>query len=411
MPVRTTTVPTFTEIEKAFAAAYSRWLQGKPTFREMARIRRMTAIKEVEGQISSINWFDDMLRPGHEAYEPFTRAWAKTQEVTFAHLGKRMSESDLWLHAVMQFGAMKCLEISDSPSWFSISEGLALRLLTTEITNVHATDVRVPFSGFLIEMPPGLLFWDNEVSGRHEVRAVCVAEGFAEADSPTVKADIKAHPGRRLLVTVFCEARRDGGGPSDDNVAYFTIPLFSEDLTVTDMIAADQERVRDVTPPAWLAKEEDIAGQFGGIELTHWQLRDLFRQFVINTLLYINSPNADLVHKHAEKVAKLKKKAKTKKLRKVEKARITRMEGERHWLVGSRVKIDPTLKRAVLDGVKGKGSQLRFKSLVRGHWRNQAYGPGRTLRRLIWIEPHVRGGDLEGEVLGHQYDIQKQGIV
>jgi hypothetical protein len=27
----------------------------------------------------------------------------------------------------------------------------------------------------------------------------------------------------------------------------------------------------------------------------------------------------------------------------------------------------------------------------RGFWRNQAYGPGRALRRPLWIEPHIRG--------------------
>ncbi len=27
----------------------------------------------------------------------------------------------------------------------------------------------------------------------------------------------------------------------------------------------------------------------------------------------------------------------------------------------------------------------------RGFWRNQAYGPGRVLRRPVWVEPHIRG--------------------
>lgn len=29
--------------------------------------------------------------------------------------------------------------------------------------------------------------------------------------------------------------------------------------------------------------------------------------------------------------------------------------------------------------------------IVRGHWRNQAYGPGRQQRRPVWIAPHIRG--------------------
>jgi hypothetical protein len=29
--------------------------------------------------------------------------------------------------------------------------------------------------------------------------------------------------------------------------------------------------------------------------------------------------------------------------------------------------------------------------MVRGHWRNQAYGPNRQLRRPVWINPHIKG--------------------
>ncbi|NUT34497.1 MAG: hypothetical protein HOV79_15615 [Hamadaea sp.] len=30
---------------------------------------------------------------------------------------------------------------------------------------------------------------------------------------------------------------------------------------------------------------------------------------------------------------------------------------------------------------------------IRGHWRNQAYGPARTLRRPQWIKPFLKGPD------------------
>lgn len=29
--------------------------------------------------------------------------------------------------------------------------------------------------------------------------------------------------------------------------------------------------------------------------------------------------------------------------------------------------------------------------LVRGHWRQQAHGPGRTQRRATWIDPYIKG--------------------
>jgi len=37
--------------------------------------------------------------------------------------------------------------------------------------------------------------------------------------------------------------------------------------------------------------------------------------------------------------------------------------------------------------------EFTVRWMVRGHWRNQAHGPGYTLRRPTWINPHVKGPD------------------
>jgi hypothetical protein len=46
---------------------------------------------------------------------------------------------------------------------------------------------------------------------------------------------------------------------------------------------------------------------------------------------------------------------------------------------------------------------LTYAHLRRGHWRNQAHGPGRSLRTLKWIEPMIVRKDL-GKVFGHEYE-------
>lgn len=43
------------------------------------------------------------------------------------------------------------------------------------------------------------------------------------------------------------------------------------------------------------------------------------------------------------------------------------------------------------DGTSGSGRAYRHRWVTRGHWRNQAYGPGRTLHRPVWIASHVKG--------------------
>jgi hypothetical protein len=40
----------------------------------------------------------------------------------------------------------------------------------------------------------------------------------------------------------------------------------------------------------------------------------------------------------------------------------------------------------------GTGSRrYRYRWVVSGHWRNQAYGPGQSLRRQTWVPSHVKG--------------------
>lgn len=39
----------------------------------------------------------------------------------------------------------------------------------------------------------------------------------------------------------------------------------------------------------------------------------------------------------------------------------------------------------------GSGRAYKHRFIVRGHWRNQAHGPGYTQRRMAWIPSHIKG--------------------
>lgn len=60
--------------------------------------------------------------------------------------------------------------------------------------------------------------------------------------------------------------------------------------------------------------------------------------------------------------------------------------------------VDPVnvidLRRAVRrdqEAVAEAERNYQHRWIVRGHWRQQAYGPGRSERRNIYIAPHVKG--------------------
>lgn len=48
--------------------------------------------------------------------------------------------------------------------------------------------------------------------------------------------------------------------------------------------------------------------------------------------------------------------------------------------------------------------------IVRGHWKRQATGPGRTERDMIWIKPYQRGVDSLGRVIERQVTITDRSI-
>jgi hypothetical protein len=43
------------------------------------------------------------------------------------------------------------------------------------------------------------------------------------------------------------------------------------------------------------------------------------------------------------------------------------------------------------DPEAGSGRHYKHRWIVSGHWRNQPYGPARTLRRQTWVPSHVKG--------------------
>jgi hypothetical protein len=51
----------------------------------------------------------------------------------------------------------------------------------------------------------------------------------------------------------------------------------------------------------------------------------------------------------------------------------------------------PAPRRGEQAAGKPSGREYHYRWWVRGHWRHQPYGPGRAQRRLIYIDPQIRG--------------------
>jgi hypothetical protein len=74
----------------------------------------------------------------------------------------------------------------------------------------------------------------------------------------------------------------------------------------------------------------------------------------------------------------------------------------KHWTIGREIKIDPELVRVARGGAREIAFHIKSRFMVRGHYRNQAHGPSRSLRTSKWIAPHWKGPE-EGARLVHTY--------
>jgi hypothetical protein len=387
-------------LDKIAKKAMQKWERGLPVFREMAVIRTWTTLEVFDNTIHDLNWMSDLTGDytGNEVKERFARHYNMNQILPSA-----VEKPDADLMAAMTWSALKTLSHSDTPNWFRISEGLAHQLMVTELHEVQAKDVQVPYPGFYVELPPGLLWWLHQKTGWHEVRVISVAEGCPDKDSMHGYSEDKHWVlGRRLLIVVFCEPNEKSIDPSDDNVAYFALPLNVDNATVDELMIRDRAWAEE--NEKWKRDQNKIMVRFGGREMPLVEGRDLLRSFVINVLLYLGSEGAEVQHTHATKIAKLRKGKHAK--RKKTKESIKRLQEDRIFDVGTTIGVDPEIKKYIHSGRRGPKFELKHRTLVRGHWRNQAHGKAFSLRKRVWIKPYVKKKDLPERVIGHNYEVE-----
>lgn len=227
---------------------------------------------------------------------------------------------------------------------FRIAAPLAERLRETSI-DVPANELRLPF-------PSLMLVYDDDVS----LNAFHDGQPFGRVPSggvlSAVLVDVPAIDGKRLLAATAHSKGKQLHGMIHRSMRYGEGSL--EGMLVTSW-------------PGDPVRRPDDPGM-------------VFNRLVLNTLLYIVSRDARVS-------------AETKTLGRpdplVKSAR-------RHRLVGDG--LVPLNRSPIMMSDRGTSSsserQLSSRHVVRGHWKLQPFGGKGGSRRLVWIEPYVRGPQL-----------------
>ena len=256
---------------------------------------------------------------------------------------------------------------------YEVSPGLATKLAHTELRGLLAEDLQLPHPALSIQVPPEAGIVTTGPYGAVPVEEFYIVEG--------------ANPVRNWRIYI-----RTAGGQSLDAPAQdlrFTI-LLPDGQSLDECIALTTDIQAlvaiDGLPDTLIHGEHNTTQSHSAPgDLAQWT--DLFR-WAMNVVLYATNNglrqeiwrNADAV-KLRDRLARTPQSTKREKLR----AELRALDKQRRIILG------PDVKLEVLDG--GSGAPLTVRVRVQGHWKRQAFGPKKSERKIIWIEPYWRGPD------------------
>jgi hypothetical protein len=249
---------------------------------------------------------------------------------------------------------------------FYLDPGTAALLLETPLPEWGdewtAARLHLPHQAFAIALPEARYFLEYPGDQRPQpVDTVVVAVDALDEDWPGP---------RELSLLVASRGARTTATLDDDNTLFAGVALDASPLGAL--------RLRDL-------------GRHAGIG------DDLLR-LAIGTCLYLNSEHPRLEPVPLAPVPKLGGVTnKTKRRRREQRAeRECRLPlvwvGRGEWdLAAPLPAADQT----------GRSWRLTMRHVVRGHYKRQAYGPGREERKVIWVKPYERGADFADALRAH----------
>lgn len=280
----------------------------------------------------------------------------------------------------------------DGHNVFDLGADFAAAMLLTDARELDIASVRLPFRGLLMLVPDGFArgvegghYTKIHITEIHRADITQLEVGNRVADTLKTLSTPHLHVALAQL-TAKTEADAKAAGPKfytkhqDTNDTAFHI-YGSDGTHVLDTLI---ER-KGLTWDAFDALPDDVTDD------ADRSARHTLRQIVFGTLAYIAAvENATELREPAGKPR-------------------DRREGTAPKIhdVGRTLRLDPHLVRAARAGSREVALRLKHRHIVRGHYRNQPFGPRRAEVKRIWIAPFWKGPE-DGAELVHTYLIDKR---
>lgn len=279
---------------------------------------------------------------------------------------------------------------------FDLSVDFTAAMLLTDPEQIDISSVKMPFAGLLLFIPDGFACGAGGATYTkihvtemdiNSLRQLEVTSGLIDAFS-----QLTAPRARAVMDRIEDDIARAGGvlppstllGPP----AYVGLRELEPDDTALHIYATDGVNVLDTLTMrhglTWAALEDlpdaidDDADRAASRAI---------RRIVFGTLAYLSAvPGAREIRERTGKRAR----------------RVAADPGPVLWDVGRTVRIDPQLVRLARGGSREIALRIKHRHIVRGHYRDQPHGPGRSERKRIWIAPFWKGPE-GGAALVHTY--------
>jgi hypothetical protein len=327
--------------------------------------------------------FDNLLGKKH-----FERFYNHVKEISTTGAVSKEQMTD-WLHSQLNTKFIPENIIQDfrvgyihwifGKKHFHIDANLAHMLVQTDAHNVDSSLLRLPFPCVYFTVPTNLV----------EIKLPEKEFGGLQVSGKAIGAyvyEFENEGKRKFEINMFINLtgannQRGKGGfgltiPMNDGVNVFD--AVNKELNSNSITSL-------LTNPAKYP--------YAGINRI---IADRFILLIVNTLLYLQSDKAIMEHVDMLKNNDTKSRKGKKK----------NSSANPYIRIGKSITINPKQKKMYKEANELKDKvtkQYKSQWIVRGHWRNQAFGEGFKDRKIIWIQPYVKG---TGEIENTQYTIK-----
>jgi hypothetical protein len=270
---------------------------------------------------------------------------------------------------------------------FDLSPDFTAAMLLTDAREMDISDVRLPFSAMLFMISDGFAQGAEGTSYTKIHITELPRRDRSMLEACDTMMDTLKDLSTSQISDVLRNAQKMAEVPSSKSL--ISPPAQDPADTMIHIYASDNVRVLDT----WIDRKGLTWDAFDTLpddvtEDADKAARHALRQIVFGAIAYMNAVEGSMEPRFQDP----KKPVNPTKVR------------AKHWAIGRTIKIDPKLVEAVRLGSREVAFRLKHRHIVRGHYRNQAHGPARSLRTQKWIAPHWKG-PAEGAALVHTYKL------